>query len=259
MAAEIRKPPKGKGAKKPIRGKLPVKRSINLILVDENKISIPKMILGIILIAALAVLFAKYMVLDRLQAMYVAESRTEQAKAELANAEALLATFGDVEADYAHYTYADMTAAETGLVDRISVLRLVRTMLPAGETTLSPEEFKSRLTAMITTQAEGGEDAQEFEEFLQDVWDLFKRIIPTGYTVQSWSVSENLLTVEVSGTSLERLNKLARELEQRSIVDTCAITNANKRKKTNVEDGETVRARLLVYLRQATEEEAEAQ
>ena len=261
MAAEKRKPPRGKGGKKPLRGKMPVKRSINLILVDENKISIPKAILGILVIILLAGVFAKYMVIDRLMDMVHAEARANQAKDELVQAEALLQSFGDVESDYAHYTVADMTAAELGLVDRTSVLKLVRTMLPSGETTLSPAGFIARLRALLTAQYYQTEEALTPEEFSSLFWELIKRIIPAGYSVQSWSVTDNLLTLEMKAVSLERLNKLARELEQADIVDSCAIITANKRdtRRGSVETTGMVQARLLVYLRQPPQKEEEAQ
>ena len=242
MAAEKRKPPRGKGGKKLVRGKMPVKRSINLVLVDENKISLPKAVLGIVVIVLLAGLFAKFMVVDRLMEMSRAESRAKQAKDELVQAETQLARFGDIENDYAHYTVADMTADELALVDRTSVLKLVRTMLPSGETTLSPEEFFSRLAAMVRAILDHTEDAPTKE---------VKRVIPTGYTVKSWSTKDNLLTLEMSASSLERLNRLARDLEKADIVDSCAITTAQKkdiRKRTDAPGA--VQARLLVYLQQ---------
>ena len=258
MAAKKRRPPRDKGAKKALRGKLPVKRSINLVLVDENKISLPKAILGVVLIVLLAGLFGKYMVVDRLMEMSQSASRAAQARADLARAETMLKSFGEIEGDYAHYTYDGMTAAELGLVDRIRVLKLMRTMLPSGETTLDIAEFVPRMRALIQSQIRDDENALDPEDFNREFWNLIKRIVPLGYSVQSWSVTENLLSIEVQAVSLERLNRLARELEQQPIVDSCAITTANKRGKK--ETSNIVAARLLVYLRQPpeTEEEAEA-
>ena len=259
LAAKKRKPARGKGKNKALRGRMPTKRSINLILVDENKISLPKAVLGVLLIVALAAAFSKYMVADRLIAMSEAAARVSTAKSELTRAEATLKTFGDVEDDYAHYTYSDMTAQELNLVDRISVLKLVRTMLPGGETTLSPEEFVARVKALSRERSQPPEDGElpmDSAEFWRRFWLLVKRIVPTGYQVRSWSASGNLLNLEMSATSLERLNKLARELERESIVDTCAITTANKRSRN--ENSNVVQAQLQVYLQQPREE-AEAE
>ena len=51
-----------------MKGKLPTKRSINLVLVDENKINPLTAILGVLLIVVLAGAFSKFLVIDRLNA-----------------------------------------------------------------------------------------------------------------------------------------------------------------------------------------------
>ena len=56
MAAKKTKPVQAKG-KGVLKGKMPTKRSINLVLVDENKINPLTAILGILLILVLAVVF----------------------------------------------------------------------------------------------------------------------------------------------------------------------------------------------------------
>ena len=66
---------------------------------------------------------------------------------------------------------------------------------------------------------------------------------------------ENLLTVEMTGESLEKLNELAREVEENPIVDTCSIVTANKGKNKKVTRG--VWGRFIVYLVQPAEEVAE--
>ena len=63
------------------------------------------------------------------------------------------------------------------------------------------------------------------------------------------------MTIEVSGTTLQRLNRLARLLEQQPIVDSCAITTANKKIPENT--GEPVQAQLIIYLRKPPETPAE--
>ena len=252
MAAKKVRPPKNNGPKKGLRGRMPVKRSINLILVDENKISVPKATLGIILIVILAGLFGKFMVLDRLNAVSAAASKVTRVKSELAAVEALLEQYGDVEDTYAHYTYADMTDAEQSMVDRVSVLELVGTILPAGETSLDPEEFQTRLVALIGDYCAGSEDVPDMNAFIAQLYQLIRRITPMGYSVQSWTVSGNLLNVEIRGSSLERLNRLARQLEKEAIVNNCAITTARKDGKQIADTN--VQARFIVYLQKPKEE-----
>lgn len=208
MATAKNKPAKGK---KGLRGRMPTKRSINLVLVDENKISIPKAILGIILIVALAAVFGKFLVYDRIMAVSRAEAKVVKLRDTLDDLTALKDSFGDVETTYAHYTIEGMTEAELSLVDRLQVLDLMAGVLPDPD------------------------DADDDE-----------------VVVRSWSVSENVLTVEVRGESLETLNALARSLEQSPIVDSCTITTANK--ESNKRTDEAVLARMIVYLQKPAEE-----
>ena len=92
------------------RGKMPVKTSINLVKIDENKISAKKAIPGILLILVLAVLFSKYLVADHLLAMSQASARTTQLQKHLDEAMEAVESFGEVEDTYAHYTLAGMTS-----------------------------------------------------------------------------------------------------------------------------------------------------
>ena len=72
---------KGTGGKKVLRN-IPVKRSINLVLVNEKKVNVPKALLGILIIAALAGVFSKFLVIDRLNAMNSASGVAAQKKAD---------------------------------------------------------------------------------------------------------------------------------------------------------------------------------
>ena len=123
----------GKQDKKLLRN-LPVKRSINLVLVDEKKISVSKALLGTFLIIALAAVFSKFLVADRLIAMQNASSVAAQKKADLDLLYATLQEYDNVEDEYAHVTYDGMTPEELSLVDRSAVISLIRSVLPKSKT-----------------------------------------------------------------------------------------------------------------------------
>ena len=167
---------------------------------------------------------------------------------------AALEGFGDVEEAYAHYTYAGMTDAEMNLIDRNKVLELAATVLPGGDTPLSPQEFINRVIALIQeyTSDENGKMTQK--EFGDRLGQLIKRIIPSGYRVRSWNVGGTRLNLNITGTSLQRLNRLARKLETLPIVNSCAIINASKNKQSQSDDA--VNANLIIYLQQPEEEVA---
>lgn len=238
--------PSAKGGNSPmgVRGRLPSKRSINLVLVEESKISIPKAVLGILLIVALAAAFSKFLVYDRLVAVSEAQAKVNRLQASLDEAVARMNAFGDVETTYAHYTMEGMTSAELSLVDRVDVLDLVGGVLPA--------------------QPEAAEASDDFDEddWDEDDWDdedWDDDDLPDdldeddgGYRVRSWTVSENVLNIEVSGPTLDSLNQLARRLEANPIVDSCTITTANK--ATGQSRDGRVWAKLIVYLTRPAQE-----
>ena len=132
------------------RGKLPVKRSINLAMSDEKpvnlKIGIPAMIL--ILVAAFA--FGKFAVADRLMAVGQAEGQVGSLQRDLNAAYDKLNSFGELTEIYAHYTYSGMTQEEISRSDRTSAIAMIRRLiLPRGEVsswTLSGNTLTVNLT-----------------------------------------------------------------------------------------------------------------
>ncbi|MBR6890528.1 MAG: hypothetical protein IKN05_06020 [Clostridia bacterium] len=248
MAALLKKSAKGGKPGKGVHGRLPTKRSINLVLVDEKKINIPMTVLSIVLIVGLAYLFGKYLVADRIIAVSEAAAKVERLQADLDATMELLNGFGDVETTYAHYTMEGMNQAELDLVDRVQVLDLVTSILPE-----QPEAGEAE---------EEGEDDEWFDDEDDEWFDDEDDELEDGgeseddgeprYVIRSWSVSENVLTVEIGGPSLESLNLLAKSLEDNPIVNSCAITTANKDGQRQAA-GEVL-AKLIVYLQKPVEE-----
>ena len=243
MAAKKIKPAKGKGV---LKGKLPTKRSINLVLVDENKINPLTAILGILLIVVLAGVFSKFLVIDRLDAMSRAQGRVTQLQNDLDSAMDALDNIGDIGETYAHYTLEGMTAAELNQVDRVLVLALVDSILPVVEEGPSEEEIAGILKSMFRDAPATGNDALDTARQRARL-DLLEQLVPVPeYIVNRWSLTDNLLTLEVNGQTLERLNELRRQIEKSPIVDSCAIMTANKDACRNAQEG--VWARFIVYL-----------
>ena len=253
MAAVKKAPPKGGGAKKSMRGKFPTKRSINLVRVDENKIDILKAIPGVLAILVLAAVFSKFLVADRLVAMSQASGRVSQLRASVDAATQAIQDFGEVEDTYAHYTYDGMTQAEMDLVDRTLVLDLVKNLLEYGKPT-ELEDFNNRLALLSEQVIKAATD----NRYPVDIRSSFRRAYEEAHRVDNsamstWSVSANMLNVELTGRSLEVLNELAHAVEQNPIVDSCTITTATASKDVRVQS-EDVRARFIIYLRQPPEE-----
>lgn len=243
MAAKKDKPARGKGV---LKGRLPTKRSINLVLVDENKINPVTAILGILLVVVLAGVFSKFLVIDRLDAMSRAQGRVTQLQRDLDGAMDALDNIGDIGETYAHYTLEGMTAAELNLVDRVLVLALMDSVLPVVEEGPSEEEIAGILKSMFRDAPQTDNDALNTARQRSRL-ALLEQLIPVPeYIVNRWSLTDNLLTVEVNGQTLERLNLLRQQIERSPIVDSCAIVTANKDSRRNAQEG--VWARFIVYL-----------
>ncbi len=250
---KAKRPPKAGG-----RGKMPVKKSINLALVDENKISVGKAIPGVLLIVVLAVLFSKYMVADRLIAMSQAANEATRLQANLNDALARVKEYGELEETYAHYTYAGMKAAELNLLDRTRVLELVNSVLPVtdsslADSSLSLGDLRGQILSNLGTVSKAEDTLRNTKAWRARARQRLGVDARVEVNARAWSVSENVLTVEVSGVSLERLNQLARRMEESDIVDSCTLTTANK-KTGGAKSGESVTGRFIVYLQQPPKE-----
>ena len=158
--------------------KLPDKTTINLATVDVEKIQAKAVIPGVIAIIAVAAIFAKFGVADRLSAMNAAESEAAAVQAQLDAAHLELSKFEEIKETYGHYTFSGMTNEELKRVDRADVISLIE-----------------------------------------------KIVMPNNMTT-SWVVNENILTLTVTGESLEDINKLAGEFEKDERVSYCTVMNA---------------------------------
>ncbi|MBP3900535.1 MAG: hypothetical protein J6D53_03615 [Blautia sp.] len=171
---------KNKKASRLRRRRMPVKTSINLVMVDEKKINLGIAIPAILLIIFLAGVFSKYMVYDRLMEMSRAEGEVVRLRNQYDTLMSAAEELTGVEDTYAHYTISGMTASELSMVDRVKVLELVESVLPSSK------------------------------------------------YAKSWNVSGNILTIEVTESTLSQQNDLAKKIEKSPIVDSCIIMTANK-------------------------------
>jgi hypothetical protein len=116
------------------RGKLPVKRSINLAMTDEKPVNLKVGVPAFILILVAAFAFGKFAVADRLLEVSRAEAEVAALRSELNAAYDRLNSFGELTEIYAHYTYSGMTQEEISRADRASAIALIRrVILPRGQ------------------------------------------------------------------------------------------------------------------------------
>ena len=76
---------------------------------------------------------------------------------------------------------------------------------------------------------------------------LVDKAFTGGVKADSWNLTGNVMTLQVSGPSLSRLNKLAEDLEENSIVERCVISTANK----GLDSKGNVVVSFTIYLQQS--------
>lgn len=84
------------------------------------------------------------------------------------------------------------------------------------------------------------------------VMDMLRRIILPNLILDSWSVSERIMNVTVTGETLEKINLIAQQLREDPMVNFCTVNDA--RQYSDI-DGRVIRedlglvtARITVYL-----------
>ena len=158
MAGFIFGPGKNKG-KKIIRGKMPQKRSINLAPIGVERIDPTKALAGSFAVFLAAVLFSKFLVADRLAAVYRESMEVSRLRTQLEQEYEKVASFGSIADEYAHYTYSGMTEEELSLVNRADVIHMIK------EGTENSKEVESwSLRSNILTLTVSGRDLQEINQ-----------------------------------------------------------------------------------------------
>ena len=111
----------------------PTKRSVNLAKRPPRTRSAVTLVLGIVLIAALALAVAKFAVLDQLARQRAAEQQYQSVHAQYVEMQNALENYDAVEQEYRTYSRSWMTEENGGFVDvdRMDVLALVEQELMA--------------------------------------------------------------------------------------------------------------------------------
>ena len=138
--------------KKPGRVKIPDKKTINLATVGVTKINPLHALPGVLIVIVLAAVFSKYAVVDRLTVMYAAEAGATQAEQQLKAAQKKLESFGELESEYAHYTYTGMTDEELSLANRADVISLVERVVLPSDLTISWSLSGNKLSLTVTAE-----------------------------------------------------------------------------------------------------------
>ena len=130
-----------KKTKAPARGRLPVKRTINLATVGEKPVNPFIAVPAIVLIVVAAALFSKIAVIDRMVKVSQAQAEVSYLQSQIDAGYERIESFGELVEEYAHYTYSGMTEEELQRVDRDDVME----MLFGEKVVVNTETFQNDL------------------------------------------------------------------------------------------------------------------
>ncbi len=157
------------------RGKAPTKTDINFADLGVKHSRWYLAVLGIIVILLAAAAIAKFAVIDRLAEVDLARSEASVVQAQLDLCNARIESYGELNDQYAHYTYSGMTAEELGRVDRVEVVSLLeRVVYPRTDVTdWSLTGNKLSLTIQGRTLQKINDTVQKLQaDSMVDYWEV---------------------------------------------------------------------------------------
>lgn len=144
--------------------------------------------------------------------------------------------------------FAEVTAAQRVVYD-------LQTRLDQGYAELADFDDLSELYAHYTYSGFTAEELNRTDRV--DILNLIRNMVLPYAEVNSWSVTGNQLTINMTGESLQQINLIVQQLEQQDLVDFCTVNTANTDDNTrgnqSSEEFSIVKARVLCYLNSGME------
>lgn len=130
--------------------------------------------------------------------------------------------------------------------------------LDASYAAMKGQDDLSDLYAHYTYSGMTQEEIQRTDRV--KVLQLLQKVVIPQAEVKNWSVSGNLLTINLMHSSLQEVNLLAQQLNEHELVDYCTVTtaatNRDRSSTSQASPPEYVTAQVLVYLK-ATDPDSE--
>lgn len=130
----------------------------------------------------------------------------------------------------------------------------LQAQLDAGYEELSDYGELADLYAHYTFSGMTKEEQERIDRV--ELLSLMDRVVLPRVGVDSLTVSGNEMTLSITGSTLQEINLLVQSLEEDPLVDYCTVTTADRKdydRYYQVDENSTVTARVIVYLKQASE------
>ncbi|MCR4797982.1 MAG: hypothetical protein K5853_05970 [Lachnospiraceae bacterium] len=156
----------------------PTQDRINFAIIGVEQMKLTIMIPAIVLIVLAAGVFGKIFVADRFVKVSRLNGEVNELQTRIDTAKEEIASYGELEKEFAHYTYTDMTEDELRLQDREDVARLI------------------------------------------------SKYVLNRALVGSWNVSENIVSLPITGVTFQEIGEIVADLEEDDMVEYCEVVAA---------------------------------
>lgn len=145
--------------------------------------------------------------------------------------------------------------AKFGVIDRLITVDQARREVAALQTQV--EEGYAAIEAVGDLADKyahytysGMTDAELSRADRVEVLDLIDRMLLNrdNISVASWTLHDNLLTLQLTGDTLQELNLACQQLEQDALVDYCTVTTASTNELLDYQVAENVNAVMEIHL-----------
>lgn len=151
---------------------------------------------------------------------------------------------------------AAAVAAKFGIVDRVIAVEQARSELNTlrvqiAATTANINSYGELAEKYAHYTYSGMTEAELTRTDRVEVLNLMDRLVLPSNAVESWTLHDNLLTLNIKGKTMQELNLVTQTLEQDELVEYCTVTTVKDEDVKSA--GDTVTAQMVIYLVPAEE------
>ena len=151
---------------------------------------------------------------------------------------------------------AAAVAAKFGIVDRVIAVEQARSELNTlrvqiAATTANINSYGELAEKYAHYTYSGMTEAEMTQADRVEVLHLMDRLVLSSNDVDSWNLTGNTLTLNISGKTMQELNLVSQALEEDEMVEYCTVNNVTDSDVQNA--GATVTAQMVIHLTPAEE------
>lgn len=221
---------KNEGGRKLKKISYPTKDKINFADIGVAPMKMEILAPGIVIIVVFAFLISKFFVVDRLVAYNQLASEVSSLENRLEAANEKIESYGELEEEYAHYTYSGMTTEELVIQNRVDVVNLINKYIldkaNVGSWTITGNEVSIPITG-VTFQEIGSIVAELEEDALVDHCEVIAASTNDDGIIYNSATSDITALSGTSGATAQ-VTIYLKDVEQEGTTSDTAATNTTE-------------------------------